>query len=777
VKNLKQIDKLLKKLKTDRNTFCTFILLLLTIYFLVDRVVEMLMIIFTGISSNYWGPLMYTFALACPIFAFLFSGSSKFNKSDKLKLNFFYTYCIALYIIAVSMVVQWVNAGIWIGLLSLPNYSEIAIEFSYLIRPALSSIAIYLPLTTFFPLIKWLYGTIADTKDIRDSIIDYGGIDLSDKTAGRGQYTCTVTFGTDKKTGAPIEIPEAKRFESMLVVGPSGSGKTSLIFEPMIAKDMDKKYFFKEVSKEMGFTALKTGIAALNCPYGNDYINSHFNLNMLIPNENKKDLYDAYMKKMILGKVGGTYKYRNLGITYLSPDFESTQKMIQVAENYKLPYNLVDPTNPDSPGLNPFIYSDPVQTSVAISSVLKGLYHLSAPDMDVAFRENVANQAIENVSILLKLVYPRLHEGSLPTLEDMLDIFTNPDKAEELCEYLKEDPELADEYKILIHYFEKNFYATGAGREDTEKYIYTASTQLDNLLRYPGIKNILCNRTNNLNFDDALDNGEITLVCTRRGDLGVSAHKAFGLFFLLLMQYSVLRRPGNENNRVPHFLYIDEFPSFICSSTEAIFTIYRKYRVATVISAQNLAQLNVENGKYRQTITANCANKVVFGNCPPEEADWWEKEMEEKKEWKSNKSYNTDEVKYDSKQLAIEFAHKPNYKAGKIKALTFKSCIYKTKNLKGKSIVGKGKLDFLDAKYKEPKSVKTYNFEKFTNGISQEATNHIFHKKKKAVVEKELDDSVEFDPINTDNRDSKFLFDNEDAIIVNLKRGNTNNKI
>ena len=81
-------------LKTDRNTFCTFILLLLTIYFLVDRFVEVLMIIFTGISTNYWGPIMYTIALACPIFAFLFSGSSKFVKSDKLKLNFLYDCCI-----------------------------------------------------------------------------------------------------------------------------------------------------------------------------------------------------------------------------------------------------------------------------------------------------------------------------------------------------------------------------------------------------------------------------------------------------------------------------------------------------------------------------------------------------------------------------------------------------------------------------------------------------------------------------------------------------------
>jgi hypothetical protein len=56
------------------------------------------------------------------------------------------------------------------------------------------------------------------------------------------------------------------------------------------------------------------------------------------------------------------------------------------------------------------------------------------------------------------------------------------------------------------------------------------------------------------------------------------------------MQQSVLTRPGNETSRIPHFLYIDEFPPYICKATEDIFTIYRKYRVGTIISAQNLSQ-------------------------------------------------------------------------------------------------------------------------------------------------------------------------------------------
>ena len=82
MKILKIIDKFLKLLKTDRNTFLTYILTLITIYLTIDRVVEILLMIFTGVGCSYWGPIKYALAFACPIFAFLFSCSSKFAKSD-----------------------------------------------------------------------------------------------------------------------------------------------------------------------------------------------------------------------------------------------------------------------------------------------------------------------------------------------------------------------------------------------------------------------------------------------------------------------------------------------------------------------------------------------------------------------------------------------------------------------------------------------------------------------------------------------------------------------
>ena len=96
--------------------------------------------------------------------------------------------------------------------------------------------------------------------------IPYGGIDLSDKKQGHGPYTCDVFLCQDGETAKMITIPESSRYQSMFVCGGSGSGKTSLVYEPLIARDLDRKFFFREVSKEMGFTALKTRIATLNAP-------------------------------------------------------------------------------------------------------------------------------------------------------------------------------------------------------------------------------------------------------------------------------------------------------------------------------------------------------------------------------------------------------------------------------------------------------------------------------------------------------------------------------
>ena len=776
---MKYIDKFLKVLKTDRNTFATYILTLVSVYLAVDRLVEMLLMIFTGVSYAYWGPIEYTFALACPIFAFLFSGASKFATSKAKKVTLFYVYVIGLYIIAVSMYTQWLNMGAWLLLLSVPGYVDLVTNFSELITPAMVSISLYLPLVTIYPLFKRLYFGVHDNKDETRSIWDYGGISLADKKKDHGPYTCEIYLCYNSETGKSVTIPEESRYQSLFVCGGSGSGKTSLVYEPLFARDLERKYFFQEVSKEMGYTALKTNLAVLDAPYDNEYLNKHFNLNMLIPQEGKESLYKAYMKKMILSSLGSDITYKNIGLTLMAPDYEVISHMINVCKNFGISYNLIDPENPNSMGLNPFIYNDSSKIASTISAVLKAMYNTAHNDAKEAYKEDFVMQALENVTILLKEVYPDLNEGKLPNMDDMLKMFTNFDLIEKMCMILERkiqnDEQTQEKYQVLLTYFKKNFYNDGPGRKSMEKYIYTIVSQLDNLLRIPGIKPILCNRYENVNFDEMLAKSQVTFICTRRGDLGAAGHKAFGLFFLIAMQDSVLRRPGTESSRVPYFVYIDEFADFICKDTEAMFTMYRKYKVGTTISTQNLQQLETPelSVNYRNTILSNCANKVFTGNAAYDELEWWSSEFGTHREWTYGSSMDLKKMQYDPKYSSVKWDFVAYFKPGKLQTLGAKDCAFKVRDSNGKPNVGPGKLGFLESKYKEPHKIKTFDFGKYSDGVttaSEDDTSDIRKKFNPKHIDFRDDNSDEINPIQTDTTDSKYIFDNQDAIVVNLRK-------
>lgn len=741
---MKHIDAFLKKLKTDRNTFLTYIFLMMSIYIFVDRVIEIIFIGATGMSVSYWGPVKYTLALACLFFTLQFSFSSKFVTEDHIKLSFLYSFVIAFFTVVMSMFIQWINKLEWILLFTVPNYTLIIDKFYELIKPAFSAIAWYLPIVTFYPIFKFFYTKVNDTKDIRDSVYDSPGIDLSDAKKGWGPYTCEILVCKDTETGKLIKIPESRRFETTLVVGVSGSGKTTMMFEPLLARDLEKKYFYRETSREMGYTALRTGLATLDKPYSNEYLNQNFSLNMLVPNQKKEKLFKAFLSKIMLNNSSDNYVYKDLGITYMAPDYESISHIRDVADNFGIPYSIIDPNDPNSSGLNPFVYKDPVKASLAVSSILHRLFVADMPNMNNINNSmntiivSLAKQAVENLVILLKVVYPKVNNGALPTLEDLYNLMNDFSLVKKSCKVLEGDSELAEKYKMQLDYLKKNFLTSDTETlKKTKDLVANPAAQIEKLLRYPGVKNILCNRFENNNYDDILAHGGIVFVCTRRGDLGKTTQQAFGLFFLLLMQQSVLSRPGTEKTRVPHFLYIDEFTPFIEDATMDIFTLYRKYRVGAIISCQNLAQMGNATSEYRQTILANSNTKVVFGNNTPEDNDWWTLEFGDKREWTWASDYHTDggrSIKqmnnddkvvdtftgnvYNETYKNIEYKWKKNYAAGKIQALKFKQIIYKTKDLKGKNLVGKAKLDFLESRYKEPQKIKKYNYGRFVKAIS-----------------------------------------------------------
>ena len=686
----------------------------------------------------------------------------------------FYIFAIGFYVIAISMFTQYLNAGAWLLFMSSKNFIPIITDFSELVKPAFRAISLYLPLTTVYPFIKSILLGINDSQNMSRSLWDFTGINLSDKKAKHGPYACDVFLFKDFDSGKKMNFSEDRRFQSLLVCGGSGTGKTSMIFEPIIAQDIEKKYFFTEASKELGFTALKTGIASLSAPYSNDYLNKNFNLNMLSPTFGKDTLFNTFVKKMVIATSPYNI-YKNIGITYMSPDYETLDQMMKVSENYNIGYNLIDPSQPEkSVGLNPFIYDDPTRISVIISSALQGISSDEASEMKDLYREEISLQMLENLSILLKVIYPKMHDGVLPNMEDLLTLLSNFELVEKMCKILEKDEELAKKYAMELSYFKRSFFANSVAREDTEKNAYQIASRLENLLRAPKIRYILCNRHTNINFDDALKNGEVTFVCTRRGDSGKTAHKAFGLFFLLSMQNAVLSRPGNEKSRIPHFLYIDEFPDFLSKDTETMFTMYRKYRVATTISAQSISQFALPDNKsnFNSVVLANCASKIYTGGATPyEELEWWQNEIGKWKQWQLSQDYDgktgtmSPSIKTPKRGFEIKMAW------NRLQNLGQNGCGYKIVADNGRNDIGEGIMYYLSSKYKEKHKGKTYNFAAYASGSVTEDTNSSSSKKSKYGTRKTTINNkgyTETDPIQ--NMDTKYSFDNEEGeIIIDLK--------
>ena len=774
---MKLIDKFLKKLKTDRNTFFTYILTLLTAYIIVDRVVEWLIMSFTGMSVDYWNPIQYTLALACPVFAFFLSFASKFVKADKAKISFFYAYCIALYIVAISMVVQLLNHVCWIGLLSLPNYAELITDFSDLIIPALTAISLYIPLTTFYKLLRWLYIRINDPifpNNFKDSICDYSGIDISAPDDTTGPYSFEVELCKDRGTGKPVMLLESRRFQPTLVVGPANTGKTSMVMEPMIARDLEKKFFFRETAKEMGYTALKTGIATLNRPYNNEYINKNFSLTMLTPVEGKEDLYKAYMKKMIYTiNPDGSIIYKNFGITSVTSDYEHTARILEVAKNLDIPVNLVDPVNyEESIGLNPFALIDsPPLCGLIISLILRAWYNPDTFTAELAYMEDISKQAVQNLVLLLKCVYPKLNNGDIPTIEDLSRCFLDFDYVVELCEELKKDEFYSKEYSLQITYFEQNFYRNSTGYKDMKRYLQLASAQLDIVLKSPSLKAIVCNRHNNIDFTKVINNGEVTLLCTRPFEVGGAQSKAFGLFFLMEMMCHAEIPRETTPYRIPHFLYVDDFDRYANGILGDMITIYNKFKIGIILSIQNLASIcGGINSPFTQTLLSNSPTKISFGNHTPEEYDWWLQEFGKRREWKVSPSYDPTKNRgeYSSSLGSPEWSWQDTMKLGKMQGLAFKSIIFKTKDKKGKNVVNFGKVDFLESKYKEPKKIKMYKFDKYNESDKQQSDKASRKKFNYKRVKFDSNNDEEVDPIQTDTTDSSYFFNNEDAISFNF---------
>ena len=673
-------------------------------------------------------PIIYAVALICPVICYSYAVNTKLIVGKEARVKWFMVTVGIFGSIIGSLLITSINKWLWILLEKVPNYALIRAEYPELFAPAIKTISFVIPFIGIFNIIDYFL-LILREDDINKGIGGFCGLSVSKPKTEKGIFTCENIICKDVDSLQPVIVSEKKRMESTLVQGATGTGKTAMVLLPMSSRDLEKKYFLREYSKKLGYSLLKRGIAYIEGPFSNEYINLNFSLNYILPKKGKEKEFYKELEDLILYKNESTGEvvYRNVGVTVVENDGKYVSDFTNVAHNFDIDVLTIDPADPEHTlSMNPFAINDPAKVASIIADVLKSMQQ-SEGAKEEAFFANLTSDAFQNLSILLKEMYPRLHNGDLPSLEDVLDMLYNFDKVEEMTEDMKKIPELAEKYKLLIAYFEKNFYkpslningfeipgTRGSGRKDTERYLYGAITQLNNLLRHPGIKKALCGRTNVIDFDKALREGQVITACSRKGELGIIASKAFGMFFILQFQDAVLRRPGSEDSRIPHFLFIDEFPEYINKDTEVMFTLFRKYRCGATIAIQNLSQLEKYKGLeyYRQVVLANTKTQIIFGDTTPEDSEYWNKAFGMTKKVDVSSSFDPTGGDFKAKK-SVQYKDKERFKVHKISEHKFGSIFYKTKAANGNSVFGEGKVNFLEDKYKQKHSAYMYNFEKF----------------------------------------------------------------
>lgn len=726
------IEAIFKKLniKMNPNRFLCYLLYGVTIFLVFLSLSRMLtFLIGSPRLSNNISPYMYTLFLIAPVLAYSFYVNSGLAKSDDLRVKMFIATVCMLAVILGNLSCTWISNVIWYILELIPGYDKVMSLYPQFFSPAVRTICIAIPFIAVFQFVDYFLMIFRD-EDYYKSIAAFEGISVTKSTKETGPFTCETVICTQKGSALPVIVPEKKRYEATLVQGATGTGKTATVLLPMSAFDLEKKFFFREYSKRLGYSLLKRGVAYMKGPINNEYVNRNFSLDMLIPKRGMEEQFMTEVKPMVqyIDNSNGKITYRNIGVTVVENDGNFISQFIGVAKNFDLDVKSVDPANPETTlSINPFAIPDPAKVASIVADVLNSMYESTGGGKaGDPFFTQVTIDAFQNLSILLKEMYPILHNGEIASLEDMLELLYNFDAVEEMTEEMKKIPELEQKYKLLIRYFEKNFYkpslningfeipgTRGSGRKDTEKFLYGAITQLNNLVRHPGLKAALCGKHNLINFDEALENGSIITACSRKGELGILQAKAFGMFFILQFQDAVLRRKGNEDSRTPHFLYIDEFPEYINKDMEVMFTLFRKYRCGVSVALQNLSQLEKSGQSYyRQVVLANTKTQIVFGDTVPEDSAYWASAFGIEKVPDIDSSYDLQGGKI-IKKTSLKVKEKDRMKAYKIQDQGFGNVYYKTKNASGKSVFGKGKTSFLDSKYKEKANTQMFNFEKY----------------------------------------------------------------
>lgn len=134
--------------------------------------------------------------------------------------------------------------------------------------------------------------------------------------------------------------------------------------------------------------------------------------------------------------------------------------------------------------------------------------------------------------------------------------------------------------------------------------------KLGQLLADPLMRNIFGQKENKVDFYDLMQNKKIVLVNLGKGQLGDEVSSFFGgVLVTKIYQASMKRGRIREEDRLPFYIYVDEFQNIATRTFENLLAESRKFGIAMTMANQNLSQLAPS---LRASLFGNVASLISF---------------------------------------------------------------------------------------------------------------------------------------------------------------------
>lgn len=296
------------------------------------------------------------------------------------------------------------------------------------------------------------------------------------------------------------------------------------------------------------------------------------------------------------------------GITILEPKGDLAEKAYAMAKYYGRKAIYFNPVYPNCPYFNP-LHGDEDDVIENMVMTFKTM-DTESPQ----FFQDMNEMLIRNSLKVLKRLY-----GNDATFIDLYRLVYNINgmgrkMVLEFSKMKTPSEEVAKENADLVAWFLNDYLKEGS---KTYEHCSGVRNQISKIVSNKYLRRVLNppKGQNDIDFDKHLAEGGVISISTAQGslrDLG----RFLGFFIMLQFQTAVMRRPGNERTRRPHFIYIDEFQTYANPGFSEILTQGRSYRVATHLATQNRALIGMGHGQlgkdFIELVSANARNLVIF---------------------------------------------------------------------------------------------------------------------------------------------------------------------